>query len=282
MPAWVAPAIGAAASVLGSVFGGAGSNRSARDARRWQEKMWNKENAYNAPLQQRLRMVEGGFNPALMYGGGSVMNTSAKSPGAVEVPQVNIPGAVSEGVEAFVRYALMDKQMQLIEASTNQKHQAVSESLTNQRFTEGKIGKLSYEIGDLVARTERNMFDVEKGRELLPSQKDLQEKKAIGEGLRNIMLQIDATNHPQKVKLELAKAVADVDNAVLTGERKEIDIAIAKCLQKWYENGVSPSDPLWQRSIPAVLENARGKLSGLRKYLPDGVDAWLSKFYSKF
>ncbi len=42
--------------------------------------MWNRQNDYNTPLNQRNRMVAAGFNPNLVYGHGSVVNTASSSP----------------------------------------------------------------------------------------------------------------------------------------------------------------------------------------------------------
>ena len=47
--------------------------------------MWNRNNEYNTPEQQRKRMEAAGFNPNLVYGHGSVVNTSSS------VPQYSAP-----------------------------------------------------------------------------------------------------------------------------------------------------------------------------------------------
>lgn len=42
--------------------------------------MWNRNNEYNTPSAQRERMEAAGFNPNLVYGHGSVVNTSSSAP----------------------------------------------------------------------------------------------------------------------------------------------------------------------------------------------------------
>lgn len=42
--------------------------------------MWNRYNEYNTPSAQRERMEAAGFNPNLVYGHGSVVNTSSSAP----------------------------------------------------------------------------------------------------------------------------------------------------------------------------------------------------------
>lgn len=51
--------------------------------------MWNMQNAYNAPSAQMQRLGDAGLNPNLVYGNGSVQNTSATAPTyqAGEVPK---------------------------------------------------------------------------------------------------------------------------------------------------------------------------------------------------
>lgn len=46
---------------------------------------WERENAYNHPAQQMARLKEAGLNPNLVYGNGSAVQTSARS------PQLNYP-----------------------------------------------------------------------------------------------------------------------------------------------------------------------------------------------
>ncbi|UPW41896.1 DNA pilot protein [Dipodfec virus RodF1_81] len=42
--------------------------------------MWHKQNQYNSPKNQKARMIEAGFNPNLVYGNGSVVNTASNAP----------------------------------------------------------------------------------------------------------------------------------------------------------------------------------------------------------
>jgi len=92
MAAWLAPAIGAGASLLGSgmnsIFGGNQARKTRKANMRlakWQHSqdvdMWNKANAYNDPSQQMARLRKAGLNPNLVYGNGSVTgNTSTQTP----------------------------------------------------------------------------------------------------------------------------------------------------------------------------------------------------------
>jgi len=61
------------------------NKKMERETRRWNEKMWNKNNLYNHPSMQMARLQEAGLNPRLIYGsnagGASGSSGSPVSPG---------------------------------------------------------------------------------------------------------------------------------------------------------------------------------------------------------
>lgn len=79
MPAWLVPAITAAASLAGNLFN-INSTRKTNQAQQDVNSQlydkqradaltdWNKQNAYNSPSQQMQRFKEAGLNPNLVYG----------------------------------------------------------------------------------------------------------------------------------------------------------------------------------------------------------------------
>ena len=58
------------------------NERMAMQQRDFQEKMWNKENAYNTASAQRQRLEEAGLNPYLMMNGGSAGTAQSVGTGA--------------------------------------------------------------------------------------------------------------------------------------------------------------------------------------------------------
>ena len=72
---------------LSSIFGQRSANRTniqlAREQRQWDLDMWNRQNEYNNPKNQMLRLSAAGLNPNLVYGSGSVSgNVTGSSPKA--------------------------------------------------------------------------------------------------------------------------------------------------------------------------------------------------------
>lgn len=73
--------------------------------------MWNRQNEYNTPLNQKNRMIDAGFNPNLVYGHGSVVNTASNAP-QYQAPNI---GAYTDfgdlGAGQSYQLYMQDKQM---------------------------------------------------------------------------------------------------------------------------------------------------------------------------
>ena len=83
--------IGAASTLIGGNQANKARSRESEKQRLWSEDMWNRQNAYNTPLQQMKRLKEAGLNPALMYGQGNVGNAEKALP--YQQPQIENVGA---------------------------------------------------------------------------------------------------------------------------------------------------------------------------------------------
>lgn len=118
----VAPAIIAGAgSMLGGLFGSAGSStaakyqlQAARETNRmnyqiaqennaFNQRMWEKQNAYNSPAEQRRRLEQAGLNPNLMMNGGSAGTAetapTADTSGVQQVPDIG--STIASGYQQF-------------------------------------------------------------------------------------------------------------------------------------------------------------------------------------
>lgn len=87
----VAAAIGAIGSLIGNFYGSYHNERMVEQTNANNRELigrqnqlnieqWQRENAYNHPVDQMLRLRAAGINPGIMYGSGGVMNSSAPSP----------------------------------------------------------------------------------------------------------------------------------------------------------------------------------------------------------
>jgi hypothetical protein len=69
--------------------------------RKWAVKDWNRQNAYNHPLQQMQRLKEAGLNPNLVYGSG-VETTAGPVPNTnVSTPEVRAPHMEAVQIDAM-------------------------------------------------------------------------------------------------------------------------------------------------------------------------------------
>lgn len=95
MPAWLIPAITAAASLAGNLFNTSSTRKTNQqqtdvNAQLYDKQRadalqdWNRQNAYNSPSQQMQRFKEAGLNPNLVYGQMTnapvIRSTEAKAP----------------------------------------------------------------------------------------------------------------------------------------------------------------------------------------------------------
>lgn len=136
--------IAAGGQILGSLFGLA-SNQSTNNANmRLAEyqydrnlEMWNKANEYNKPINQVKRLREAGLNPALLYGSGSVANTS-QNPPQYDAPNIQAYQGfgdlgMGQAVTVYQNARNLDSQIRKTEAETEN-------ILTNKSLTELEAG----------------------------------------------------------------------------------------------------------------------------------------------
>lgn len=134
-PAWLGPAIGGTlnlgSSLLNSVFSKRRSERNTRRTIRAERElaeyayskdleMWNRNNEYNTPEAQMLRLKSAGLNPNLVYGSGKVVgNTSSEQPKynapsadySKQLP-IQLPTMISQFQDVALKQAVIDKTQQ--------------------------------------------------------------------------------------------------------------------------------------------------------------------------
>lgn len=142
---------------LGIWQGNINNNRSKDAYRENLKNQWdfyNTNNAYNSPIEQRKRMEAGGFNPAMMYGHGTVANTATNvNPSSRStMPNPNLATA-SSGVGQYADLAmktatmsqmalqkdLINKQIQNTEADTQLKNVNAARVGTDSARTQQQI-----------------------------------------------------------------------------------------------------------------------------------------------
>lgn len=141
---WNSPLVQSGANFLGTttatILQNQANKREARRAREWQEEMWNKQNEYNLPINQRKRLEEAGINPNLAFGS-AASAMSASVPGSPVVPKIDYQGAISNYYERKSILASINMQK---EATRREKlNNDMMEQLLNDRIRHDRLRFLS-------------------------------------------------------------------------------------------------------------------------------------------
>lgn len=112
--------------------------------RNWQEEMWNKQNEYNLPVNQRKRLEEAGINPNLAFGSSaSAMGGTLPSSPSSHVPQTTLG-------EFWLRKKQVEAQVRQQEASTRREDQITEQLRMNNEVMSALLNdKIITERGDL-------------------------------------------------------------------------------------------------------------------------------------
>ena len=115
-----------------------------RAGRKWQEEMWNKQNEYNLPINQRKRLEEAGINPNLAFGSSaSAMGSSLPSSPTQHIPQTNLG-------EFWLRYKQAKADIERQSAETKRSNEITrSLELNNEILSQLFGDKLQTMRGDL-------------------------------------------------------------------------------------------------------------------------------------
>lgn len=124
-------------------------------------RQWQRENAYNSPKAQMLRLKEAGLNPDLAIAG-NVANTAGSAELTAGTPQA--PGAASavgRGVSNALDAALVDSQIEVNEA---QAYKDESQAGVNKSVSEFNIKSMDARMSELWSKVGFNNQQIEVGK----------------------------------------------------------------------------------------------------------------------
>lgn len=102
----------------------------AQQANDWSIAQWNRENAYNLPVNQVRRLKEAGINPAMMFANGTSSLSAAMSP-EVQMSQNRAPQMQNIDPLTMSQVRLANAQADNIEARTQTENESRPAKITN-------------------------------------------------------------------------------------------------------------------------------------------------------
>lgn len=136
----------------------------SRENREWNEKMWALNNEYNKPIEQIKRLKEAGLNPNLMYGQGTVGNSSSPASG-VSSPKVD-PVNYFQGMSGIQDAILKMEQAKLLEA---QRKKVEGSTVPNDVYLEGFKAK-THQMQQAVESAKHNVDYIDELKSLVEQQ----------------------------------------------------------------------------------------------------------------
>lgn len=189
--------IGGGASLAGGIGNAFNSGSLNRKNRRWQEKMWHLQNAYNSPLQQRLRLEQAGINPNTAYGG---MSQTAKAGDVGSSPYQNKndwEGTASSMASNIWQAHQMKMQQQQLAAQTT-----LWKAQTEKTLNDSKLSALKT-FGQM---SENEIKRAEKLFRVSTLQERIDQFSTQGRNLEKQGLQLDANTRLTNLKGDFQQA----------------------------------------------------------------------------
>ena len=142
MPAETLPIIG---SVASSFLNGVSSFLGSRSQREWDAHQLQLEREYNSPINQKNRLRQAGFNPALAMSNGMITSGNAGNAGGQTAPSYDF-SPISHGMRDSVELSLQ-RRMNEAEIS-NQEEQTLNLAIRNRYENSRQIVELDKMIAD--------------------------------------------------------------------------------------------------------------------------------------
>lgn len=171
--------LGVVLNPIGSLIDGIFNSKAQSNANKanmqlaqynWQQQidMWNRNNSYNTPKNQMARLKDAGLNPNLVYGHGSVANTS----GSVPTPQlptmgaytgINVGRSAAESVSQYLQLKQMQANIRKTEVETAHTAQdtnnlEVNNTLLMQQRDYNKLLYIAQQLKNSKTRAEANVW----------------------------------------------------------------------------------------------------------------------------
>lgn len=256
LPAAAAAAIPAVISGVGSLVGSIFGKKSTDSANKtnielakyqndWNLAQWNRENEYNLPINQMMRLKEAGLNPNLVYGSGAstLAASSPKAAGASVRPYTGFNLGIGDAVNSYVSVSRMAKENALADSQVQVNNQQQLES--------------AQRIAESASREASNKFDLGLKRKLESTQleaalENLNQVRNSNEVSRKQQKLMDLEIEMMPLKRRLTeKQIRQLDAAVY---KMSLDSNLLEFERDLNKIGLRKEDPWYFRILNKMLE----------------------------
>ncbi|HRC03240.1 MAG TPA: hypothetical protein PLJ18_12355 [Niabella sp.] len=239
---------------------GAYSNNQQNKAN---QKMVDRQNEYNSPVNQVARLRQAGLNPAMMYGSGSVANTQSQA------PQVNKPAPTNFG-SAMASY--FDAKLKDVQADNAE---------TQARLMQTQIDKLKQDILRNKVGTESDQFDLDNKKLMQPYQLDASNLRNANSYQNLVKQTIQNSFLKDKEKLILQDLTSRIANAVQTKNLSMVEEELKRLEIQMRQKGTSFSDPIMQRTTAKLLTPLLNSVETASNPALQHLQFWVNKIFNK-
>lgn len=222
------------------------NQRMARDANKWNIEQWEREMAYNTPKAQMQRLKQGGLNPNLVYGTGSVTGNTSGRPPKSEVaqyqrPQIDYNYKVPSVMAMFQDAKVKQAQTNNINADTvNTDARTLTEGIKQKAvLTATELNTLKKNLFESTMKYQQDAkkaeFDILE-QKLKNLKSDNQIKKTLRIGYRD-------DNKYKKYKAELAEKGINLNDPLWLRQ-----------LQQWMQNNKIGAQELFEMGVNKIVE----------------------------
>lgn len=259
-------AIGAAATLGGSLINAGAQKRINRESQAWNEKMfnlqderdlrnWNMTNEYNSPQAQMKRLQEAGLNPNLVYGNGSAVSTASEPHASApnswnpKAPEINLGSPVAE----FFNLEMKTAQTDNLKA---QNTVLLEEAMLKKAQTRATLANAGLSEFNLNFKSELKDTSADALRENLRGAQIANTNRSV-EGFY-----LSALRQSQLDNLDLDKMVKEAQIQNLNVSRDQMlntiksikaDVKLKELEADLQKNGISKNDPIYFRIIARYL-----------------------------
>lgn len=223
--------IDATSTILTALGNRRHQRKMAEANREWDLKMWNLQNEYNTPLNQRKRLMAGGYNPQLALPNGANMATLPNSSPEVATPMPQVGGLFDK----MYNLANQKKQFELIDA---QIAATKAQSALNGVKTTHEAVKEARSASDLNQAQALYNLTIDRAHQAF-------ENEGITKARNQVGLQSDQINLdylPQKYQQEVAESIQRIRNMQGTATYTDVQAQIAAEKKKWMRMGMTSDD----------------------------------------